>query len=142
MISPCVFLQGALTEVGSSSVAAGRSVLSEPARTLAQSRCQLQSMATLMASTSPAKSAAMPAAHMGVCHTEPVKQRKRSTAPTGLPGSKRAALGSLGAAGPTSKQKLHRQQDFLAGWLMCAQKRASQQVIQSCVYILCSLPKS
>ena len=63
-------------------------------------------------------------------------------APAGLPGSKWAALGSLGAAGPTSKQKLHRQQDFLAGWLMSAQKRPSQQVIQSSVYILCSPLKS
>ena len=96
----------------------------------------------LTASTSPAEPAAMPATSMGVYHTEPVKQRKRTMAPTGLPSSKRAALGSLGTAGPTLKQNLHRQQDFLAGWLMCAQKRASQQVIQSCVYILCSLPKS
>ena len=95
-----------------------------------------------MASKNPAKSAAMPATPMGVCHTEPVKQRKRSMAPSGLLGSKRAALGSLGAPGPTLKQKLHRQQDFLADWLMSAQKRASQQVIQSPVYILLSLPKS
>ena len=109
---------------------------------LTQSRCQLQSMATLTVSTSPAKPAAMPATPMGVCHTEPVKQRKRSVAPTGLPGSKRAALGSLGESGPTLTQKLHRQQDFLAGWLMSAQKRASQQVTQTTVCILLSLPRS
>ena len=117
----------------------GRSALSEPTRMLAQSRCQLLSMATLTASSSPPKSAAMPAAPMGVCHTEPVKQRKHRMAPTGLPGSKRASLGSLGAAGPTLKQKLQSQQDFLASWLMSMQKRAPQQVIQSSVHILLSL---
>lgn len=114
---------GMAAQEGSGSAAAGRSVLSEPAKTSVQGAPHLASLAT------PGKAAGTgnPAPSCGreLCHTAPVRSRKRSQALSGLPGSKRASLG-----GPDlhAKHQLQRQQSILSGWLASTQKAPFKEV--------------
>ena len=113
----------------SESAAAGRSVLSEPARTLEQGASHLASLAT------PARTGNhVPSCGPELCHTAPVRSRKRSQAPPGLPGSKRASLGSLGGPDLHAKHQhqLQRQQSILSGWLASTQKAPSKEVRTQC----------
>ena len=63
-----------------------------------------------------------------MCHTAPVKSRKRSWGTLGMLSSKRASLSSLGTPELQIKQRLKRQQSILSGWLASAEKPSSQQV--------------
>ena len=70
-----------------------------------------------------------PSSSPDMCHTAPVKSRKRSWATSGMLSSKRASLSSLGTAELQIKQRLKRQQSFLSGWLASAEKPSLKQVI-------------
>lgn len=114
----------------SDTLATGRSVLREPARTLPQSAGGMQSMTSLGASLDATRCGDQPASSAALCHKAPVKSRKRSYGSSGLPSSKRATLGRLGTPDPQAMQRLQRQQSVLSGWLASAQKAPSQQVIR------------
>lgn len=118
---------GRATQECSESAAAGRSVLSEPARTLEQGASHLASMAT------PARTGNhVPSCGPELCHTAPVRSRKRSQALPGLLCSKRASLGSLGGPDLHAKHQLQRQQSILSGWLASTQKAPSKEVRTQC----------
>ena len=118
---------GMATQECSKSAAASRSVLSEPARTLEQGAFHLASLTTPARSGTP-----VPSCGLDLCHTAPVRSRKRSQALLGLPGSKRALLGSLGIPDLHAKHQLQRQQSILSGWLASTQKAPVKEVRSQC----------
>ena len=114
----------------SGTVAAGRSVFSEPAGLQLQSVGHMQALTPLGPSAGVARNDSLaPSCQPELCHTAPVKSRKRSWALSGVLGSKRASLGDPGAAERQSKAQLQRQQGILKGWLASAKRASPKQVI-------------
>lgn len=113
----------------SGTVAAGRSVSSEPIRLQLQGTDQLQALTPLGPSKGAVRNDSLaPSCLPEPCHTAPVKSRKRSWALSGVLGSKRASLGDPGTAERQSKAQLQRQQGLLKGWLASAKKPSPKHV--------------
>ena len=109
--------------------AMGRSVFSEPAGHQLHSGGHLKTLTPAGRPTGAARCDSLaPSCSPELSHTAPVKSRKRSWVPSGVPGRNRASLGSLGTAERHSKAQLQRQQSTLSGWLASAKKPAPKQV--------------
>ena len=122
------------TQDCSDTVAVGRSVFSDPAGLHQQSRGHLQALTPVGSSSgAPRTGKAAPSSTPELCHTAPVKSRKRSWAPSGALASKRTPLGVPCAAEHLSKAQLQRQQGMLKGWLTSARKAPPKEVRICCL---------